>query len=224
MVDHKEWLTIYDIMRQTSLNETTARRYASLFGEFLNSKTFGRVTKNSPEAIEVFRHVNNLYGQGFVTQDIISHLEQEMPRTIEVDIRQDHPPQDSSIILNQAAVVMLLQTLTKELQTLRREVVELNDRQDQGFQGLKQETHQIHKNTEEVLRRDVVELKNEIAATKELLNIQEQARIQAEEARRKVEDERDRLALERDQRMIEKMREMLEENRRQPWWKRILGK
>ncbi|MCG0278539.1 MAG: helix-turn-helix domain-containing protein [Thermanaeromonas sp.] len=64
---------------------------------------------------------------------------------------------------------------------------------------------------EQGLKRELEELRAELAATRELLRKQE------EESQR-AEAERDRLLEERDRRLVEEIRQALQE-RKKPWWK-----
>jgi len=79
------WLTVADIAKTTRIPAPTARRYASLFKDFLNGKKIGRVTKYPPESISVFQRISDLYAEGRVTHEIEDMLRTEVPRTIEVD-------------------------------------------------------------------------------------------------------------------------------------------
>ncbi|GKT31228.1 hypothetical protein ADUPG1_001911, partial [Aduncisulcus paluster] len=62
----------------------TARRYASLFKDFLSSKKMGRVTKYPESAVEIFKRIVSLYNDGMVTTEIEQQLRSEFPRTIEI--------------------------------------------------------------------------------------------------------------------------------------------
>lgn len=70
---------------------------------------------------------------------------------------------------------------------------------------------QMTRGVEERLKEELTELRRELAATRELLDKQE-------EERRRAEAERDRLLEERDRRLVEEMRRILQEKKK-PWWK-----
>ncbi|MCM0756066.1 hypothetical protein M7784_12535 [Desulfovibrio aminophilus] len=80
-----DWLSVADIARLTRIPAPTARRYASLFREFLPHRKTGRVTRYAPEAPAVFERIAALYQEGRVTSEIEETLRGEFSRTIDVD-------------------------------------------------------------------------------------------------------------------------------------------
>ncbi len=82
-------MSVSEISKITRIPAPTARRYASLFKEFLPSKRVGRVTKYSEEAIKIFERIANLYGQGSVTTEIEELLRADLFRTIEVETSRE---------------------------------------------------------------------------------------------------------------------------------------
>ncbi|QJB56005.1 hypothetical protein [Pseudodesulfovibrio sp. zrk46] len=79
------WLSVAEIAKLTRIPAPTARRYASLFKDFLGGRKMGRVTKYPEESLTVFERISRLYGEGRVTAEIEDHLRAEFPRTIDVD-------------------------------------------------------------------------------------------------------------------------------------------
>lgn len=79
-----ELLSLNDIARLTGIPAPTARRYASLFKEFLPGKRLGRAMRYDTAAIAVFERVADLYGQGRITSEIEDMMRREFSRTIEV--------------------------------------------------------------------------------------------------------------------------------------------
>ncbi len=79
-----KWLSVAEISKITMIPAPTARRYASLFKDFLSSKKMGRVTKYPESAVEIFKRIVNLYNEGMVTTEIEQQLCSEFPRTIEI--------------------------------------------------------------------------------------------------------------------------------------------
>ncbi|MGE4290955.1 MAG: MerR family transcriptional regulator [Desulfovibrio sp.] len=78
------WLSVAEIAKITRIPAPTARRYASLFREFLPSRKVGRVTKYSDDAVRIFEAISNLYQEGHVTGEIEDALKQEYSRTAEM--------------------------------------------------------------------------------------------------------------------------------------------
>ena len=79
-----EWLSVADISKRTRIPAPTARRYASLFKEYLPSRKVGRVTKYSEEAVAIFEKISTHYADGHVTAEIEDVLKSEYSRTIDL--------------------------------------------------------------------------------------------------------------------------------------------
>ncbi|MBN2139985.1 MAG: hypothetical protein JW718_03165 [Desulfovibrionaceae bacterium] len=79
-----EWLSVAEIARTTGIPAPTARRYASLFREFLGGKKVGRTTRYPLPSVEVFRRVFGLYRDGLLTPEIAATLAKDLPRVIDV--------------------------------------------------------------------------------------------------------------------------------------------
>lgn len=78
------WLSVAEIAKLTRIPAPTARRYASLFKDFLGGRRMGRVTKYPEESVVVFERISRLYSEGRVTAEIDDALRTEFPRTIDV--------------------------------------------------------------------------------------------------------------------------------------------
>jgi len=78
------WLSVAEIAKRTRIPAPTARRYASLFKEFLGGRKTGRVTRYPEDSIAVFERISRLYADGAVTAEIEDALRAEFPRTIDV--------------------------------------------------------------------------------------------------------------------------------------------
>lgn len=79
-----ELLALSDIAKRTGIPAPTARRYASLFKDFLSGRRLGRMTRYPEEALAVFHRIGELYAEGRITNEIEDILRREFPRTIEV--------------------------------------------------------------------------------------------------------------------------------------------
>ena len=79
------WLSVAEIAKLTRIPAPTARRYASLFKDFLGGRKMGRVTKYPEESVVVFERISVLYGEGCVTNEIDDRLRTEFPRTIDIE-------------------------------------------------------------------------------------------------------------------------------------------
>jgi len=85
------WLSVAEIAKLTRIPAPTARRYASLFKDFLGGRKMGRVTKYPEEAVVVFERISVLYGEGCVTAEIDERLRTEFPRTIDIEHKPATP-------------------------------------------------------------------------------------------------------------------------------------
>lgn len=79
-----ELLALSDIAKRTGIPAPTARRYASLFKDFLSGRRLGRMTRYPEDALVVFERIGELYADGRITSEIEDILRREFPRTIEV--------------------------------------------------------------------------------------------------------------------------------------------
>lgn len=79
------WLSVAEIAKLTRIPAPTARRYASLFREYLSGRKMGRVTKYPEESATVFERISRMYGEGRVTAEIEQALRTEFPRVIDVE-------------------------------------------------------------------------------------------------------------------------------------------
>ena len=79
-----ELMALSDIAKRTGIPAPTARRYASLFKDFLSGRRLGRMTRYPEDALIVFERIGELYADGRITSEIEDILRREFPRTIEV--------------------------------------------------------------------------------------------------------------------------------------------
>ena len=87
------WLSVAEIAKLTRIPAPTARRYASLFKDFLGGRKMGRVTKYPEDSVVVFERISRFYGEGKVTAEIDDALRVEFPRTIDVETHVAVPTQ-----------------------------------------------------------------------------------------------------------------------------------
>lgn len=87
------WLSVAEIAKLTRIPAPTARRYASLFKDFLGGRKMGRVTKYPEDSVVVFERISRLYGEGKVTAEIDDVLRVEFPRTIDIEAHTAVPAQ-----------------------------------------------------------------------------------------------------------------------------------
>lgn len=91
------WLSVAEIAKLTRIPAPTARRYASLFKDFLGGRRMGRVTKYPEESVVVFERISRMYGEGKVTAEIDDGLRAEFPRVIDVEHHAQPPAQQTEV-------------------------------------------------------------------------------------------------------------------------------
>ncbi len=84
--DAMEWLSVSEISKRTRIPAPTARRYASLFREYLPSRKVGRTTKYGLDSVLIFEKISKLYADGLVTTEIEDLLQRDYSRTIDLSL------------------------------------------------------------------------------------------------------------------------------------------
>lgn len=109
------WLSVAEIAKITRIPAPTARRYASLFREYLPSKKMGRMTKYGEDAVEIFEQIAHLYNEGHVTSEIEDILKRDHARTIDLDADQpvSLPAQPSQLDLTREMTESMTRLMDK---------------------------------------------------------------------------------------------------------------
>lgn len=138
-----EWLSIAEIADKIGIPDNTARRYAGKFSDFMQSKTYGRTKKYTPDAIQVIERVSQLYQSGKSTDEIYELLQREKPIVVEVEeeerpslfvqpyeVMEEFRRTNSLILQTMQQVSEAVETMTAQQQELaesRRKIDELKD-------------------------------------------------------------------------------------------------
>lgn len=85
----EKWLTVADIAKETNIPDSTCRRYLAKFSEFFLSKGGSRGKKYDSSAVKILIRIQNLYADGYETEDIDRILRQEFPMVVNGDDKQD---------------------------------------------------------------------------------------------------------------------------------------
>ncbi len=108
--DDMEWLSVSEISKRTRIPAPTARRYASLFREYLPSRKVGRTTKYGLDSVLIFEKISTLYADGLVTTEIEDVLRRDYSRTIDLSpvssLGADAPTHGSAVIPVEMAETM----------------------------------------------------------------------------------------------------------------------
>ena len=62
-----ELMALSDIAKHTGIPAPTARRYASLFKDYLSGRRLGRMTRYPEQSLAVFQRIGELYADGRIT-------------------------------------------------------------------------------------------------------------------------------------------------------------
>lgn len=112
------WLSIGQIAKKTKIPETTLRRYAATFEDYLESEKRGRGVKYSPRAQELIVQISSLYDLGYGTTEIEASLRGQYPQTLDITEK------NSGGIVEVSAIWELLKEQKSEIEKLRKELEE----------------------------------------------------------------------------------------------------
>ena len=73
----EHWLPLAEVARRSNIPESTARRYARLFGTFLPFARDGRTVLFDPRCGDVLRRISELFGEGRTAQQVQDVLRRE---------------------------------------------------------------------------------------------------------------------------------------------------
>jgi chorismate mutase len=123
----ENWLPLAEVARQSSIAESTARRYARLFAEYLPHGRDGRTVLYAPESIAILKHIGRLFSEGRTSNQVREVLRRD---TGLIDVQAERP--DPGTRNNGAAVeesrqrmaafLRLVVDQKKELAALRLDV------------------------------------------------------------------------------------------------------
>ena len=80
-----DWLSLTALSRDLPFPEPTIRRYAKIFSDYLPHRKIGRMTLYAPDTGVVLTRISHLSSQGRKKDEIIHILNNEFPRTIDID-------------------------------------------------------------------------------------------------------------------------------------------
>jgi DNA-binding transcriptional MerR regulator len=121
----EEWYLITELAEELDVAETTARRWAKLFDGFLPAKRFNRITRYSPEAVQVLGEIAALYRKGFTTEEIRHQLETTRPRALVLA-----PEEEQGLVMSRQRAIVALERLANVLQVLADQKEELKRLED----------------------------------------------------------------------------------------------
>ncbi|MBO8183423.1 MAG: MerR family transcriptional regulator [Archaeoglobus sp.] len=194
----EEYLKIADVAKQVGIPETTARRYAELFKEYLHHKTFGRTKKYKPEAVQIMQKISGLYQEGKTTEEIREILGYELPQVVDAVEEKKYP--DTATLPPHAFLSMMVMQ-AQENQQLKEYLYE----QAKTIQRLQETVEQMNSQLakiEQTSQQDTIKTLNTQISSLEK-RLEETYSKRAKELEDKLND----------------IRLKLEERKKRPWWK-----
>lgn len=88
----EEWVSLSRVARELDIAESTARRWANMFSEFLRSKGNGAGRRFDPSARDVLRRVQTLYAANYNAEQISDALRQEFTMVVDVEDESERIP------------------------------------------------------------------------------------------------------------------------------------
>src|SRR5690625_671497 len=94
----EKWLSVSQINDETSIPETTIRRYLNSFSEYFRAEKIGRGMKYHPDSVAILKRIYSLYNEDYETPEIQKLLDMEFAITVE-EQKDETTIQPPSVIL-----------------------------------------------------------------------------------------------------------------------------
>ncbi len=117
----EDWLSIGQIAKKTKIPETSVRRYAATFEEYLESEKRGRAVKYSPKAQELIVQISSMYDLGYGTTEIENSIRGQYPQTVDITDK------NSGGLVEVSAIWELIKKQQSEIEELRGEIEETKE-------------------------------------------------------------------------------------------------
>ena len=141
------WVLLGELAKMSKVSDSTARRYANIFSDYMQSKSFGRITKYQPESAAIFSRVSELYQEGRNTVEILDILPHEFPRLDGVKPEEPEVTWDRPTVLPDAGVMAevkeafaaqseILQKLADILELRGQEANQIDEAQRERSRGI----------------------------------------------------------------------------------------
>ena len=192
-----DWPTLPQLARELDIADSTSRRWAASFSDFLSTKGHGPTRRFHPQTREVLKRVQTLYASGFNTEQVAEVLRHEFPaiiNTVAIPASDERAHEHKDVTTLQSALVALV-ALTEQQTALQTHVAQMQERFVQE------------------LRETETRLEGELTATRT-----ENTRLW---------DYIDKRLEERDRQLTQATRLMIEKKQatqRKSWWQRICGR
>lgn len=158
----EDWLTLPQLARELDVSDSTSRRWAAEFSEFLTSRGRGSGRRFHPEARQVLRRVSELFTAGLNTEQAAEALRREFTATTEVSptaVSEVQPQPDKQLALVPALLAFMqaqeerLQLVQAELATTREKLERMELQAEERDRRLMEAMQQLRAGYEEHRRR-----------------------------------------------------------------------
>lgn len=128
----ENWITLPQIARELGVGDSTARRWATAFTEFLTARGSGAARRFHTKARTILIRVQQLYERGYSTDQVRETLRREFSATVEAVAVPESPrpsPSDAALLALadglQVALRDMEMRLTTQMTTAQSEVTRL---------------------------------------------------------------------------------------------------
>ncbi len=122
-----DWPTLPQLARELDIADSTARRWAAAFADFLPTKGHGPTRRFHPQTREVLQRIQTLYASGFNTEQVAEVLHHEfsaMINTVAIPASDERAHERKDVATLQSALVSLMERQT----ALQTHMAQMQDR------------------------------------------------------------------------------------------------
>ncbi|CAM3982930.1 MerR family transcriptional regulator [Alicyclobacillus pomorum] len=125
---NEEWVSLSTIARELDIADSTARRWASMFSDFLEAKGRGAGRRFNPQARDVLRRVQQLYDKNLTADQIADTLRQEFSVVVDVQSEDERTPSNVPAVKTEEVLHMMAQAMAEQQRRLVNELrIQLSD-------------------------------------------------------------------------------------------------
>jgi DNA-binding transcriptional MerR regulator len=119
---NEDWVSLSTIARELDIADSTARRWASMFSDFLEAKGRGAGRRFNPRARDVLRRVQQLYDKNLTADQIADTLRQEFSVVVDVQSEDERTPSNVPAVKTEEVLHMMAQAMAEQQRRLVNEL------------------------------------------------------------------------------------------------------
>ena len=122
-----DWPTLPQLARELDIADSTARRWAASFFDFLPTKGHGPTRRFHPQTREVLKRIQTLYASGFNTGQVAEVLRHEFPaiiNTVAIPASDERAHEHKDVATLQSALVSLMEQQTAHMAHMQERFVQ----------------------------------------------------------------------------------------------------